>query len=126
MLTPEELTGLEGTLLPALERHHLRLLAHGLRTLQQISGRSDGDLPDADRIRAWVLQQPPTSGDHAFATAFSAQMQGVAEQLRAIAGPSRRALDLELSDLVHWARLQADSRLADLATSEQPSTGQHI
>lgn len=134
MLTPEELKGLEATLLPALERHHLRLLAHGLRTLQQIAGQAGGDPPEAERIRAWVLQQPATAGDHAFADAFSAQMLGVADQLRAIAGPSRSPLALELSELEHWARRQADSRLAQHGTPEplatdqlatdQPGTGQ--
>lgn len=112
MLTPEELAGLEATLLPALERHHLRLLAHGLRTLQEIAGRRSGDSPDGDAIRRWVLQQDATAGDLAFAEAFRIQMLNVADQLRGIAGPSRQALDLQLDDLERWARHQADCRLA--------------
>jgi hypothetical protein len=112
MLTPEELAGLESTLLPALERHHLRLLAHGLRTLQQIAGRSHGEPPTGEDIRRWVLEQEATAEDHPFAEAFSAQMLSVAQQLSTIAGPSRQALDLELHELEHWARQQADCRLA--------------
>jgi hypothetical protein len=111
MLTPEELAGLEATLLPALERHHLRLLAHGLRTLQHISGRRGGAAPDRESIRRWVLEQDATAGDAAFAEAFSDQMLNVADQLRLIAGPTRQALDLELHDLESWARRQADSRI---------------
>lgn len=112
MLNPEELAGLEATLLPALERHHLRLLAHGLRTLQEIAGRRGGDSPDGETIRQWVLRQDATAGDVAFAEAFRIQMLNVADQLRGIAGPSREALDLQLDDLECWARHQADCRLA--------------
>jgi hypothetical protein len=112
MLTPEELAGLEATLLPALERHHLRLLAHGLRTLQAIAGRPSGESPDGEMIRQWVLRQEATAGDDAFAEAFRIQMLNVADQLRGIAGPSCQPLDLELDDLERWARHQADCRLA--------------
>ena len=108
------------TLLPALERHHLRLLAHGLRTLQQIAGRRQGKPPTGEAIRQWVLQQPATAGDRAFAEAFSAQMLSVADQLRAIAGPSRQILDLELNELESWARRQADSRLAGGLSTAPP------
>jgi len=112
MLHPDELARLEASLLPALERHHLRLLAHGLRTLQQIAGSGQVEPPSGEAIRQWVLLQPATAGDTAFAEAFSAQMLSVAEQLRQIAGPSRQPLDLELDELETWARRQADSRLA--------------
>lgn len=122
MLTPEELAGLEATLLPALERHHLRLLAHGLRTLQQIAGRRGGDPPDGEAIRHWVLAQDATAGDAAFAAAFSAQMLSVADQLRTIAGPSRQALDLDLDELERWARRQADSRIAGWPAGEDAGT----
>ena len=111
MLTADDLTALEATLLPALERHHLRLLAHGLRTLQQVAGRSHGAPPDAEAIRAWVLSQPATADDPCFAAAFTTQMLRVGEQLQAIAAPSREALSLDLPDLLAWARVQADSRL---------------
>jgi hypothetical protein len=36
VIEASELAELEATLLPALERHHLRLLAHGLRTFQAV------------------------------------------------------------------------------------------
>lgn len=112
MLSPEELVHLEASLLPALERHHLRLLAHGLRTLQQIAGSREGEPPSGETIRQWVLVQRATAGDNAFAEAFSAQLLSVAEQLRQIAGPSRQPLELELDELESWVRHQADARLA--------------
>jgi hypothetical protein len=112
VLSPEELNLVEATLLPALERHHLRLLAHGLRTLQQISGARSGDLPSAEAIRHWVMQQHATAGDEAFADAFSSQLVSLGDQLQGIAGPTRQALGLDLPALITWARHQADARLA--------------
>ena len=40
MLSEHDLQELESSLLPALERHHLRLLAHSLRCLQQAAAGS--------------------------------------------------------------------------------------
>lgn len=111
MLTPAELGELESILLPALERHHLRLLAHALRTLQDIAGRRHGPPPDAGSIDTWLLRQPPIEDDRAFATALAVQLDNAARQLEAIAAPSRQALDLDLDDLIRWATCQADGRI---------------
>jgi len=124
MLTPEELTVLESSLLPALERHHLRLLAHGLRTLQGIAGRRDGSPPDAEAIRAWAMQQPPVADDPPFAEAFCAQLGSAARQIEAIArAAGRPPLALELKDLVAWARAQADARLSCPGAAGSPPPG---
>jgi hypothetical protein len=112
MLSPEELATLEATLLPALERHHLRLLAHGLRTLQSIAARGSGPLPSREVIHYWALQQPATAADKAFAEAFSLQMEALGVQLKAIAGADGEPLALALADLIRWAQNQADHRLA--------------
>jgi hypothetical protein len=112
MLSPEELATLEATLLPARERHHLRLLAHGLRTLQAIASCDSGPLPSRQVIHHWALQQPATAADPAFAAAFSLQMESLGLQLQAIAGAEREPLALELPDLIRWTRSQADQRLA--------------
>ena len=112
MLRAEELTTLEATLLPALERHHLRLLAHGLRTLQSIAGEGAATLPTPPQIHQWALAQPACDSDDAFAKAFAQQMEGLAAQLQAIAGPGHNPLSLELADLIRWAQQQADQRIA--------------
>jgi hypothetical protein len=112
VLAPHELERLERTLLPALERHHLRLLAHALRTLQTIAGGAS-DRPSAEAISTWASQQPAINGDTAFMTAFTNQMLAAAIQLEAIAAPlSRPALALDLDDLVVWAEQQAQRRLS--------------
>jgi len=111
-LSEAELAELESTLLPALERHHLRLLAHGLRTLQSITGRKEGEPPERAVIEAWALEQPATAGDAAFAQAFAGQLLSAGEQLTAIAQANGcGALAVELNDLVHWAQAEANARL---------------
>lgn len=111
MLTPSELAELESTLLPALERHHLRLLAHALRTLQQIAGRNSGPAPDAAAIHIWLNDQPALVDDPAFRDAFAGQLASAADQLTELAGPDRSPLALDLPDLITWSRRSADQRL---------------
>jgi hypothetical protein len=116
-LTLAELAELEATLLPALERHHLRLLAHGLRTLQAISRSTAaafelGPLPDRAAIGAWLQLQPPIADDAAFQAALAKQLVATGWQLERIAAELNRApLALELADLSAWATRQADRRL---------------
>ena len=122
-LTLAELAELEATLLPALERHHLRLLAHGLRTLQAISRSTAaalelGPLPDRASIGAWVRHQPPIADDAAFQAALAKQLVATGGQLASIASALGRApLALELADLSAWASRQADRRLGQGDTS---------
>ncbi|MCP9882903.1 hypothetical protein KBY65_10510 [Cyanobium sp. Alchichica 3B3-8F6] len=122
-MTLAELAELEATLLPALERHHLRLLAHGLRTLQAISRSTaaslePGPLPDRAAIGAWVRQQPPIADDAAFQAALVEQLVATGGQLEHVAGTLGRApLALELADLSTWATRQADRRLGQGETS---------
>ncbi len=120
MLSADELQELEATLLPSLERHHLRLLAHGLRTLQAIAGRRCGGLPPATAIEAWARRQPVIQADPGFARAFLTQMGSAGVQLEAIAASSGSdPLALDLPDLIHWARGEADRRVR--APAESPA-----
>jgi hypothetical protein len=124
VLSPDELQELEATLLPTLERHHLRLLAHGLRTLQTIAGHASGGLPEAGAIEAWAAAQPVIAADEGFAEAFLHQLDGVGQQLATIAAAAgREPLDLDLADLIHWATEEADRRVRPPATPPGPPPG---
>lgn len=125
-LTASEVQELDSTLLPALERHHLRLLAHGLRSLQSAAGRRGGVCPDQDSLRRWVLAQPQVAGADDFAEVFLQQLQHLAAQLEAIAAEQGCApLDLGLDQLVQWARRQADQRTSSTTpTSPSPAASQ--
>ena len=50
MLSETDLQELESSLLPALERHHLRLLAHSLRCLQLAATSPEALLPNLSLI----------------------------------------------------------------------------
>lgn len=111
-LSEAELAQLESSLLPALERHHLRLLAHGLRTLQSIAARREGAPPRLEAIEAWALEQPAIAGDAAFAQALAGQLVATGDQLMAISEEHQcSALALELQHLISWAKARADARL---------------
>jgi hypothetical protein len=125
-LTIAEVQQLDSTLLPTLERHHLRLLAHGLRSLQAAAGRRHGTTPDPDSLRRWVLAQPQVAGAAEFAEVFVEQLRHLAAQLETIAAEQHCApLDLTLDQLVQWARSQADQRTSSQTpTSPSPAASQ--
>ncbi|WP_254927526.1 hypothetical protein [Cyanobium sp. T1B-Tous] len=130
-LSPAELAELESTLLPGLERHHLRLLAHGLRTLQAIATADttdddgprpqSGALPTLDAIRAWTAHQPSIATDTAFIEALSGQLQATGFQLAQLAAElDRPPLSLELGDLTAWATREANQRLSQPPPGASP------
>ena len=125
-LTSAEVHELDSTLLPALERHHLRLLAHGLRGLQAAAGRRHGEGPDPDALRSWVLAQPQVADAPDFAEVFLQQLQHLATQLETIAAEQRCApLALNLDQLVQWARRRADQRTSrHTPSSPSPAASQ--
>lgn len=124
VLTESELQVLESTLLPSLERHHLRLLAHGLRTLQTIGARHRGDPPDRTAIASWAEGQEAIAQDPRFREAFVEQLLNLADQLRVIARDTgSEPMALDLSDLVAWARRVADDRLAQVPLNPREGGG---
>jgi hypothetical protein len=111
VLSESDLTELESTLLPALERHHLRLLAHSLRCLQQAAEGSDS-LPAQSGLMAWAHQQPNLAVDPSFIPVLVDQLAKAAVQLEAIGLEANKPpLQLEIRDLVRWGQQQADQRL---------------
>jgi hypothetical protein len=103
VLSPDEQRWIESLALPAREDHQLRLLAHGLRTLQTIASRRQGELPARATIESWVLAQPQIAGDQGFAQAFVRELVGLGAQLERFAtNRSGGPLGLELADLPAW------------------------
>jgi hypothetical protein len=111
-LSMAELLQLDSTLLPALERHQLRLLAHGLRSLQAAAGRSSGPLPSAAELEAWLALQPTLQADPDFVEPFRQQLLVLGRQLEQVAaGQGCTALALELTQLIAWSEAEAQQRL---------------
>ena len=84
-LAAAEAARLEASRLSAPDKLQLRLLAHSLRTLQQIAGRHQGPPPGAREIVAWAQGQPLLADDAAFRAAFCQQLLTSADLLAAIA-----------------------------------------
>ena len=58
-LSMEEIQLIESTGLPAIDRHHLRLLAHSLACFKLMAeGLSYGPLPKDEECLAWISSQP--------------------------------------------------------------------
>jgi hypothetical protein len=127
-LSHDDLALLEATLLPALERHHLRLLAHSLRSLQEIAGRRDGPVPSQGERERWVDHHPVVAGDPGFRQAFLMELDRAARQLDALAGAlGRSPLSLQLDDLITWvdglARARITAPTPQPGSPEPPSPG---
>jgi len=125
-LSTGELHQLEATLLPAVERHHLRLLAHALRTLQQVQGcTTEPHLPQTAAIEQWLLAQRDLEQEPEFCRQLAQQLANAGRQLEQLAMQRGVApLELDLDALIDWARQQADQRLASAppATPQAPPT----
>jgi hypothetical protein len=103
---------LEATLLPNLERHHLRLLAHGLRSFQAMAGSQEGALPATSQLDHWLAQQAGPAADAAFRSSFRRELISLGKQLEEIAsGLHCTPLALTLDQLIAWAKAEADHRL---------------
>ena len=101
MLSLDDQHWIESLCLPAWEDHQLRLLAHGLRTLQTIAVSCHGETPASATIRSWVLEQPQIAEDPAFAQAFVRELVGLGSQFDRLATHrSVTPLSLELADLL--------------------------
>lgn len=125
MLSESDLAELECSLLPALERHHLRVLAHSLRCLQ--AAAAGADQADGAALLAWAQQQPGLMADPVFIPVLVEQLGKAAVQLEAVGDLlGRPALSLTMADLVAWGRSLADQRLADqrLAEPSEPAQDQ--
>ena len=58
---------IDSTLLPQLDRHHLRVLSHCLDSFQAMAAPgSTGAIPDENQRRRWCQQQPVVADDRAF------------------------------------------------------------
>lgn len=113
-LTRGDAERIEATLLPTLDRHHLRLQAHCLATLKSIAApRSQGPLPSDEEIQAWCGQQPALRDDSAFQGELLRQFQVISNQLNTLAEAcGRTPLELTLEALIDHAETASRRRLA--------------
>ena len=101
---------IDATLLPQLDRHHLRLLAHCLSSFREMSSNVDGALPNAALRRQWCEQQPVVANDPQFLRVLLDQLNNAAHQLENVAEQCHKVpLDLNLDDLIAAAERRCRS-----------------
>lgn len=101
-LTNEDLERIEATLLPNLDRHHLRLLAHCLACFKAMAKPSNkGPLPEESIRLKWFLQNPSLAEDPSFLRILLQQFNVAGDQLEDIANSCAISpLELSLTDLI--------------------------
>ena len=93
---------IDATLLPQLDRHHLRVLSHCLDSFQAMAApKTTGAIPDEEQRRRWCQQQPVVAEDPMFLDTLLLQLNAAAEQLDQLARElGKPPLALTLDDLI--------------------------
>ena len=104
MINADAIARIDSTLLPQLDRHHLRLLFHCLDSFLAMEPTSGKRLPDKTVRREWCEQQPVVAGDPSFVDELLRQFDAAAEQLEELAQRyNKQPLELTLDDLIQDA-----------------------
>ena len=103
---------IDATLLPMLERHHLRLLAHCLASFQDIKAPATaGPIPSIDQQRNWCQEQPQLRDDPQFEDLLLHQFQAAAKHLERLAkSHGITPLELTLTHLIDEALALAKAK----------------
>ena len=96
---------IDATLLPQLDRHHLRVLSHCLDSFQAMAApETTGAIPGEEQRRRWCKQQPVVADDPAFLDTLLLQLNAAANQLDQLALElGKPPLALTLDDLIRSA-----------------------
>ena len=116
---------IEATLLPNLDRHHLRLLAHCLRSFQAIADpRRSGPLPERGSLEQWLLEQPQLVDEPQFRDLLLHQFLAAAEQLENLAKQRNLSpLELNLGALIEASTTASKARIEE--QKDHPSDCDH-
>jgi hypothetical protein len=114
-LDRQQIERIDATLLPAVDRHLLRLQAHCLATFQQIAmPLQRGPLPTRDRWQDWCDGQPQLANDAEFREQLMMQFTVIASQLEELASQLQLTpLELKLNDLINHAETSSRQRLSN-------------
>ena len=103
---------IDATLLPQMDRHHLRLLAHCLESFRAMEGAEGDGLPSAASRRRWCEQQPVVAEEASFLRSLLHQLDAAAEQLQSLADRLKKApLQLSLDDLISAAEARCHHQI---------------
>ncbi len=101
-LSLEDIEKIDTTLLPALARHHLRVLAHCLAAFKTISGgKASGPFPSEPEKLKWLNKQESIKNDQKFISLLLNQFSSAELQLKKLAQANGLSpLELTLEDLI--------------------------
>lgn len=118
-LSREQIEAIEATLLPTLDRHHLRLQAHCLATFQHMARPAvQGPLPNRQRWQSWCKQQSQLVDDPDFLELLMIQFTVIATQLEDLANNlGISPLELSLDDLIRHSESDSRQRLESSKSS---------
>ena len=97
-----DLSAIDATNLPHIEKHHIRLLAHCLECFKQIAKKESlAYLPDKASQVKWCLKQPLLANDEEFMAALLEQFDSAFKQLEKLAIKKEISpLELTINDLI--------------------------
>ena len=103
---------IDATLLPQMDRHHLRLLAHCLESFRAMGNAAGDALPDAASRRRWCEHQPVVAEEPGFLRSLLHQLDAAAEQLQSLADSlNKPPLQLSLEDLISAAEARCHHQI---------------
>ena len=87
--------------LPAMQKHHVRILAHCLQILKNINSDDSSEFSDKNSLRVWCDNQSRKFNDKKFSDLFYAQLDSTAKKLNIFSQRIGKNIeDLEIDDLV--------------------------
>lgn len=118
LLTPDECTAIDQTLLPTRDRFSIRVTVYSWRYLQQVStalGVAIADL-QPQQIQAWVQQDPSlqsqTQGDAEFSAWLSHLLTAALTPLQTIAHQEGTQIErLSFEQIVDWFKHQVNATM---------------
>ena len=98
MQTIEEIDNLD---LPIMQKHHLRILAHCLQILKNISEANSFENQNKNPLREWCDNQSKKFDDKQFSDLFYEQLESTSKKLSIFSKKIGKSIeDLEIDDLV--------------------------
>ena len=100
-LSDEIVTKIEQLNLPIIQKHHIRLLAHCLKILKEITNDERSFFEDDDLLREWCEKQSKKFNDKKFNQLFYEQMSLAAKKLNSFSKSIKKNFnELDLEDLI--------------------------
>ena len=100
-LSDEVVKNIDQLNLSIIQKHHIRLLAHCLEILKEISKREMSVFEEDELLREWCEKQSQHFNDKKFNQIFYEQMSSAAKKLNLFSqGIEKKLKDLNLEDLI--------------------------